>query len=158
MAGLASEIRLGACWVTFAGTDLGYTKGGVVLSLETMTQELIVDQAGQMPLAEIIMGRRCTVMVPLAQTNASVLSKLIPGNTSIGSIYSGVGLDLFDYTGQLVLTAKKNPGDTVTIYKAAPITNMQAVFLPNSERIWPVQFKGYVSAGDGAILGITVAS
>lgn len=165
MAGYAKDIRLGACWVTFGGVDLGYTKGGVVLTIDTSTHEILVDQEGETPVGEVITGRRCTVMVPMAQTDYSKLVDLIPDSEySDGKleISSGIGDDLMDYADELILTAKNNVNDKVTVYKAAPVANLQATYLPANERVWPVQFKGYIPSADeehaGVILGLEYAT
>lgn len=41
------NIKLGACAVSFAGTDLGYTKGGVEVEVSTETLKVTVDQLGK---------------------------------------------------------------------------------------------------------------
>jgi hypothetical protein len=155
MAGDATNIKLGACWVYFGSVtgsigeviDLGYTKGGVTVTIETGSYEILVDQEGQSPVGETILGRRVTVMCPLAETHYERLSKIIPDSTFASStlkIRSGIGDDLMDYTDLLQLTTKADANDWIKVYKAAPVVNLTATFLPNAERIWPVQFKGYV--------------
>lgn len=168
MAGDSTKIMLGAAWVTFgtvAGNigeivDLGYTKGGITVTLETGTYEILVDQEGQSPVAETILGRRCTVSVPMAESNYSRLQKLIPDSTygsDTLSILSGIGDDLMDYTDELVITSKANGSDWIKVYKAAPIASLNATFAPDGERIWPVQFKGFIPETGHAYAGILMA-
>jgi hypothetical protein len=157
MAGNANKIRLGAAWVSFgtvAGNigevvDLGYTKGGVTFMVETGSYEILVDQEGETPVGESITGRRCTVMVPMAETNLERMQKIFPdstwtGGTGIFEISSGIGDDLMDYSDQLYIESKNNPDLWIKVYKAAPVASTQATFLPNSEMIWPIQFKGFI--------------
>lgn len=73
----ATDIRLGVCDVTFKGSDLGSTKGGVEVSIETSTYEVKVDQAGETPLKEIITGTMVTVKVPMAETNLTRLQTMM---------------------------------------------------------------------------------
>ncbi len=155
MAGNANEIEMGAAWAYF-GTptgnigqqiDLGYTKGGITFALETTTYPIMVDQEGDSPVGEVITGRVVTVMVPTSQANYERLHSLIPGSTYIGNVlnvYSGVGADLMDYTDLLQIVRKNDSNKWIKVYKAAPIASFQAVFLPNAEQIWAIQFKGYV--------------
>lgn len=157
MAGTSTDIELGACWVYFgtvAGNvgevvDLGYTKGGVTLTIETGSYEILVDQEGDSPVAESITGRRCVVLAPMAETNFQKLQKLIPDSTYTAAtgtlnVMSGIGDDLMDYADELRLVAKEDTNDVVRIPYAAPVANLQATYLPNAERIWPVQFKAYI--------------
>ena len=155
MAGDGTKVKLGAAWVTFgtvAGNvgeviDLGYTKGGITVSFETGSYEVLVDQEGESPIAEQITGRRCTVVCPLAETNYEKLSKIMPDATYASSTFkvqSGIGEDLMDYADELKVYAKANHTDWIKVYKAAPIASLQATFLPNAERIWPVVFKGFI--------------
>lgn len=175
MAGDSTKIKLGACWVTF-GTitgvigevvDLGYTKGGVTLTIDTSTYPVTVDQEGDTPVAEVITGRICVVGAPLAETSYVKLKKMIPDSTynavtGLLQIKSGIGDDLMDYADELVLTAKDDANDIVTVYKAAPIVSLQAVYLPNQERIWPTQFRGYIPESghtyEDILLGLQLAT
>jgi hypothetical protein len=173
MAGSGNLVKMGAAWVYFgtvAGNigeqiDLGYTKGGISFSLETQTHEITVDQEGITPIAETIMGRRVTVQCPMAESDYERLQLLIPESTyasdSTGyllEIASGVGASMMDYADELVIVSKADPEDWIKIYKAAPVANIQASFTADGERIWPIQFKGYVPevghAHVGQIIGI----
>jgi hypothetical protein len=157
MSGNANDIRLGAAWVYFGtvagnigeSVNLGYTKGGVTLMIETGSYEILVDQEGDTPVGETITGRRCVVMCPMAETNMERMSKIFPDSTwnavtGIFEIASGVGDDLMDYSDELYIESKNNPDLWFKIYKAAPVASTQATFLPNAEMIWPVQFKGFI--------------
>ena len=46
---------------SFGGVDLGFTKGGVEVTVETETHEVTVDQMGETPINEYITSRTCTV-------------------------------------------------------------------------------------------------
>lgn len=63
MAGVydTKNIKLGVCRVSFGGVDLGYTKGGVDVSITTDTHEVNVDQYGDAPVNDIITSRRVEV-------------------------------------------------------------------------------------------------
>lgn len=168
MAGTSTDVKLGSCWVEFgtvAGNvgevvDLGYTKGGVTVTMETGSYEILVDQEGDSPIGASITGRRVTVIVPMAESNYNRLQKLIPDSAySAGllEVNSGIGDDLMDYADELKLTSKADSDDWIKVYKASPVANLQATFLPNTERIWPVQFIGYIPEATHTYAGKLIA-
>lgn len=159
MAGNGAKVKMGAAWVffgTIAGAigqvlDLGYTKGGVGFSMETQTHEITVDQEGISAIADTILGRRVTVDCPLAESDYTRLHYLIPesdlssdGTGTLLEIKSGVGSSLMAYADVLQIVSMQDPNDWIKLYKAAPIANIRSTFTADGERIWPVQFKGYV--------------
>lgn len=155
MAGDGTKVKLGAAWVTFgtvAGNvgevvDLGYSKGGITFTLDTTIREILVDQEGTSPIAATILGRRVTVEVPMAESNYSRLQKIVPESTYSNytlEISSGLGANLMDYADELVITSTQDAQETITVYKAVPTTSLRATFLPDGERIWPVQFTGLI--------------
>lgn len=157
MAGDATKIKLGAAWVEFgtvAGNvgevvDLGYTKGGITVTMDTTVYEITVDQEGTSPVAATILGRRATVDCSLAQSDYETLQKIVPESTySAGTldINSGIGADLMDYSDELKITSKADSDDWIKLYKAVPVTSLRATFAPDGERLWPVQFIGFIDA------------
>lgn len=73
MSGNPQNIRLSACRVRWGGRDLGLTKGGVDVTLKTDTKQVQVDQFGNTPVNEYVLGRGITVKVPLAETDLDTL-------------------------------------------------------------------------------------
>lgn len=73
------NVKLGPCKITYDGVDLGYTKGGVEVTVETSTYEVTVDQFGEAPIDEYITGRTVTVSAPLAETTKENLERIMPG-------------------------------------------------------------------------------
>ena len=59
MASNTKNVKLGVCRVYFGDKeeDLGYTKGGVDVSIATETHEVTVDQLGNTPIIEYITDR-----------------------------------------------------------------------------------------------------
>lgn len=81
MASTTENVKLGTCSVLFGGVNLGYTKGGVEVAVETATHEVTVDQFGSTPISELITGRTVTATVPLAETTLENLVAIMPGAT-----------------------------------------------------------------------------
>ena len=77
------NVKIGVCKVTYDGVDLGYTKGGVEVQVETETYEVTVDQFGMSPINEYIQKRTVSVTCPLAETTLENMVKIMPGATLV---------------------------------------------------------------------------
>jgi len=102
------NVKLGVCQVIFAGVDLGYTKGGVEVSVETEKFEVNIDQFGITPINELVQGRNLTVSVPLAETTLENLVAIMPGATltAVGGTAA---------TGTITITTNPTTGDTILV-------------------------------------------
>lgn len=85
MASDTKNVKLGVCKIFFDGHDLGYTKGGVEVTVTTETFKVEVDQFGKTPIKEYIMGRQISVKAPLAETTIQNMAALMPGATISGA-------------------------------------------------------------------------
>jgi hypothetical protein len=81
MASSTKNVKLGVCQIFFDNVDLGYTQGGVEVSVTTETYKSEVDQFGKTPINEFIQGRQVSVKAPLAETTLRNLVKIMPGST-----------------------------------------------------------------------------
>jgi hypothetical protein len=103
------NVKLGVCTVTFDGVDLGYTKGGVEVEVQTETKQVTVDQFGTSPINEYIMGRSVMARVPLAETTLENLVRIMPGSTLVAT--GGVKA-----TGTITVAAgNASAADTITV-------------------------------------------
>ncbi len=102
------NVKLGVCNVLFDGVDLGFTKGGVEVEVATSTKEITVDQMGETPIGEIIMGRTVQATVPLAETTLDNLVAIMPGSELVSDGAKASGTVTFS-------TAAPVDGDKVTI-------------------------------------------
>jgi phage tail sheath gpL-like len=75
------NVKLGVCRIYFGGLDLGYTKGGVEVTVATETYKSEVDQFGKTPIAEFITARTIMVKAPLAETTLYNAIAVLPGAT-----------------------------------------------------------------------------
>lgn len=152
----AKNVKLGVCKVLFDGQDLGFTKGGVDVTVATETHEVQVDQYGQTPINEYVMGRTVTVKVPLAETTLANLTKIMPGaklvtdataNTARVDVPVAVGQSLLDYAKTLVLHPIAKPeadkSDDFTVHLAATAGGLDFAYKLEDERIFNCEFKGY---------------
>lgn len=152
----AKNVKLGVCKVSFGGQDLGFTKGGVSVTVATETHEVQVDQYGQTPINEFIMGRTVSVKVPLAETTLENLVKIMPGaklisdgtaNTARVDVPTGVGVSLLDFAKELVLHPIGKPesdkSEDFTVPLAATAGALDFAYELENERIYSCDFKGY---------------
>ena len=151
------NVKLGVCRVTFGGTDLGFTKGGVEVSVETQTHEVTVDQMGDTPINEYITSRSCTVTVPLAETTLENLVKVMPGATLVTdtqettkkyvTVPTATGQSLLKVAQTLVLhpiaNADSDKSDDFTVMRAATAGAMSYSYKLDDERIFSCEFKAY---------------
>ena len=151
------NVKLGVCRVTFGGTDLGFTKGGVEVSVETQTHEVTVDQMGDTPINEYITSRSCTVTVPLAETTLENLVKVMPGATLVTdtqetskkyvTVPTATGQSLLKVAQILVLhpiaNADNDKSDDFTVMRAATAGAMSYSYKLDDERIFSCEFKAY---------------
>ncbi|MGS1116739.1 hypothetical protein [Castellaniella sp. UC4442_H9] len=157
MAVNADNVKLGVCSISFGGTDMGATKGGVELTVETTTHEVTVDQTGETPINQYIIGRKVTAKVPLAETTLDNLVKNM-GRRSSGDgrchptlkrvdVPMGVGTGLLDIAHSLVLHPigldRADKSEDVTLYLAATSGVMTFAYKVDEERVFIVEFKAY---------------
>ena len=108
MASKTSNVKLGVCQILYAGVDLGYTKGGVEVSVETEKYEVNIDQFGITNINELIQGRNVTVTCPLAETTLENLVAVMPGATI--SQTGGTAA-----TGTITVATNPANGNTITV-------------------------------------------
>lgn len=92
MASNTKNVKLGVCKVIYDGVDLGYTKGGVEVTVKTDTHKVNVDQFGKTSINEYIMGRDVMAKVPLAETTLENMVAIMPGavlTATGGTVASG---------------------------------------------------------------------
>ena len=128
MASNTRNVKLGVCGVIFGGVDLGYTKGGVEVSVKTDTHKVNVDQFGKTPINELIMGREVSVKAPLAETTLENLVLTMPGATlvQIGGATA---------SGTITIATNPSDGDTIVVngltvtFKTAPTSSVDQVLI-----------------------------
>lgn len=110
MSGMSDikNVKIGVCKVFFDGVDLGFTQGGVEVTVETETRQVNLDQFGQTPVNEYVMSRNVTVSVPLAETTVENLAITMPG--AVINVLGGTVA-----TGSVSFTANPVVNDTLVV-------------------------------------------
>lgn len=157
MASDTKNVKLGVCKVIFDENDLGYTKGGVEVSVTTETHKVEVDQFGKTPINEYIMGRAVQAKVPLAETTLDNLVKIMPGATLVVDgadptkkhveVTTGVGTDLLSIAKELrlhpVALPDNDPSEDFVIPLTATSGALNFAYKLEDERVFNVEFNGY---------------
>jgi len=159
------NVKLGVCQVFYKGEDLGYTQGGVQVTVATQTHKVNIDQFGKSTVNEYIMSRDVSVKVPMAETTLPNLVATMPGATLVGTgaearaiVTSGIGVDLLSIAGELRLhpigKADDDYSDDFVVPLAATAGGMDFAYDVEKERIFDVTFTGYPDAVTKMLFGI----
>lgn len=153
MASSTQNVKIGVCKITFGDQDLGYTKGGVEVEVATETHSVTVDQHGNTPISQYIMGRSIVVRAPLAETTIDNLAATMPGTLVEGTtqkkatVSTGIGTDLRSIAQELRLhpvgVAESDASEDLVIPLAATSGAMTFAYRLDEERIFNVEFNGY---------------
>lgn len=165
MAVTVDNLELGPCQVEYDGTDIGATEGGVTLTIEDVVADVKADQLGDIPAKQILIGRRATVRVPVAENTIENFQKFLPGSTLQGTtqkrvdIETNVGLDLLSQAKQLVLKPLEGGSPTTdehkwfTFYKAAVVGTRELSYSRDTQRIMEIEFVCYPDSTNNNDLG-----
>lgn len=155
------NLDLGPCLVSFKGTDLGLTKGGVEVEFSTDTQTVTADQFGDTVINEFIKSRAVTVKVPLAESDLTKLAAVFPATTLVGTatkklvFKDGIGTSLRAAAGVLILHPKGMPANDKSkdfnVPSAMAKGDMSFAFKHDDQRVYMLEFKGYVDLDTGEL-------
>lgn len=162
--GDTANVKVGVAELTFGGVDLGYTKGGVEVEVTTEKYTVTVDQFGQTPINDYLIGRSIMVTTPLAETTIDNMVSIMPGATKVidgvdplkikADVNTGIGTNLIDIADELIvhpLAAGASVDEDISIAKAATSGNMSFAYNLDSERIFNVQWTGYPDPTTGLL-------
>ncbi len=151
--------------------DLGFTMGGVKVTIETAVADVTTDQFGKVIMKQIVVGRNATIKVPFAETDIQLMSKLmalasyVPDATVTTKkktiLNTPVGADLVASAAQSLKlikavggTASSNANDAFRFYKAAPSGKLEFAFSIKDQRVWEVEFTAYPDSTQSFGLGV----
>lgn len=170
--GTIENLELGPCIVEFGASgalvDLGFTKGGVTMSITTDTADVTTDQFGTVIMKQILVGRNVQVVCPFAETDLTKLSSFIPLTSVTTSgvfqkvlINTPVGADLVASASQILKITKSigsatstDPNDAFKFFKAAATGAVEVNFSIEDQRVWNVTFQAYPDSTQSFSLGV----
>lgn len=143
--------------VKWGTDDLGYTKGGIDVSIATTTHETTVDQFGSTVVNEFITGTSIEIKVPMAETDLDKFLVIFPDAVLSGVtnkrliVKSGVGVNQRSRAKTLVLHSE-SAGVDKTNDIVVPLASCTGSFdfkvSFEDERVYMVTFKGYPTSAD----------
>lgn len=164
----ADNVQLGTCSVLFGATDLGLTKGGVEVQIQTQTYKITVDQFGSTEVNEYITGRTANVKVPMAETDLTLLAAVIPNSTLVTDsvtptkmkldVTTSTGASLRTFAQKLVLHPIAQSATSKNFDFVLPITcptgDFTFAYKLDAERIYEVTFYAYPDLTTGLLYTI----
>lgn len=159
MASSIENVKLGVCTVLYNSVDLGYTKGGVTVSVSTSKYTKTVDQFGDTPIGDVVTGRTVMAKVPLAESTLENLVAIMPGaymNVALDrvDVIPAVGTDLITIAKELILRPLGAVGTTedFVIPLAATAGGLEFSYSNDAERVFSVEFNGYPDTANANVL------
>ncbi len=151
------NLEMGACTVSFKGTDLGLTKGGVEVEFATEVSNVNADQLGETIVNQYIKGRAVKVKVPLAENDIEKMAAAFPGVSLVTDgvdptkqklvISAATGTSLRSLAGPLILHPQErdaaDKSRDVTVPLAMAKGDMSFAFKHDEQRVFMLEFEGY---------------
>lgn len=152
-----ADIIIDAATVTFGGTNLGSTKGGVTIELDSEYTDVTVDQYGTSILDKRLLGENVTVTVPLAEYTQANIGTVLPFSTNVSgsrkNLGSKPGASLLGQADRLVIRPQSTSGAKDIIIHEAAVEDIDTITLsPEEETLLVATFRGMLdltrTAGD----------
>ncbi len=159
-----TNVKVGACSVTFNTTDLGHTKGGVEVSYEPIYHDVSVDKYGETVVEKYLIGEKITAKVPLAELTIANLKVAMPQGTFAGA--ANARLTLGKTAGQragasaaqLVLHPLNmgTRANDIVLHKAYASSTVDLKMKVDEENVYEVEFEALLdeTKSDGNYLGL----
>lgn len=162
--GSASNLTHGPAQVTFGGTDVGHTQGGVTISVSPQNRMRQVDQYGEGELAAIHTGDQVRITVPMAEWTVAALQNVYAAGlkTSLSgstSGYFGIGRSagyIYPTVEMVVIPLiSSEAAKKAVFYRTCPIGDFDNVFNTDDDRIFEVEHAALVDEAktDGENIG-----
>jgi len=159
-----TNVIVGECTVTFGGTDLGHTKGGVEVAYAPIFKDVTVDKYGETIVEQYLIGEKLTAKVPLAEYTIANLRRAMPQTTFAGAantrvtVGAAAGKKSTDDAAVLVLHPR-NEGTRrhdIVFYKAIVAGEVTLPHKVDEEKVVEVTFLALLdeTRSDGNYLGL----
>lgn len=144
-----TKVKVGVCSVTFNGTDLGHTVGGVEVTYTPSHFDVQVDKYGDTIVEKVLTGEKFTAKVPLAEYTIANLKNAMPQGQYAGAANARVhlgkssGASARSVAAQLVLHPI-NEGTRafdVVLHKAYVASEIKLAHKVNETKVIEVEFE-----------------
>lgn len=166
MAGI--NVPIGPAIVEYGtGVDMktfDITKGGIVFTSTSATQDITVDQYGDTIVKSIFKGGSAQVVVPFALQDLERIQAALPNSEYITDgtkekvvVRSNAGYDMLENSKQLIIkptSPDTTPNDWITIPLAGAKTDLEYTYNSDNERVANLTFMAYPDLDDEGTLFI----
>lgn len=161
MAPNLRNVRLGQCVITYNSVDLGYTNGGVEVTIKNDAQEVMIDEYGTAPVKSYHKGTRIEVKAKLSEYAYTTLVQVLNGavlneGNTVDEVTIGQkgGIALSGALLKLHPSQVTGTAQDVEIYKAVVIGESKLPFKLEGETTYEVTFLALVdeTKADGSLL------
>jgi len=139
---------------------LGKTLGGIKVTMETNAADVLEDQNGDAAVNAVLTGSVMNIEATLTRLSVEELRRVMlttepSGGPCITPIENQVGCNLYDLAKALVIKplcgneVSTNPCEWVHIYKTYPLVGLDLTWDKDTQRVFPVKFKVFVSYDSG---------
>ena len=136
---------------------LGKTLGDVKLTMKTNSSDINEDQAGDAAVNAVQTGSLMELVVPLTRLSVDELADVLGVSESgcVIPLVNQVGCDLYALAKRLVIkplcgnAISAIPCQWIELYKTYPIAGLDLTWNKDTQRIFPVTFKVFVSQESG---------
>lgn len=139
---------------------LGRTLGGIKITMETNAADILEDQNGDAPVNAVLTGSVMNIEATLTRLSVEQLRRVmradaVAGQPCVVPIENQIGCDLYSLAKALVIKpicgneVSTNPCEWIHIYKAFPLVSLDLTFDKDTQRVFPVKFKVFVSYDSG---------
>jgi len=159
-----TNVKVGACSITYNGVDLGHTKGGVEMSYEPVYHDVSVDKYGESVVEKYLTGEKWTIKVPLAEFTIANLKVAMPQGTFGGAgnarltLGHSAGTKATTSAAQLVLHPLNmgTRANDIVLHKAYVASTVELAMKVDEEKLMEVTFEALVdeTKTDGNYLGM----
>ena len=159
-----TNVKVGACSVTFNSVDLGHTKGGVEVSYEPIYHDVTVDKYGETVVEKYLIGEKITAKVPLAEFTIANLKVAMPQGTFAGAANARITLGksaggkATTSAAQLVLHPLNmgTRANDIVLHKAYVSSTVDLKMMVDEEKVYEVEFEALLdeTKSDGNYLGL----
>lgn len=144
-------------WGESDAAYLGKTLGDVKVTMETNVSDINEDQAGDAAVNAILTGSVFNIEVPLTRLSVDELARVLNAVASgcVIPIENQIGCDLYSLAKELVIkpicgnVISTNPCEWVRLFKTYPVAGLDLTYNKDTQRIFPVKFKVFVSQESG---------
>lgn len=159
-----TNVKVGACSVTYNSVDLGHTKGGVELSYEPIYHDVTVDKYGETVVDKVLIGEKIIAKVPLAEFTIANLKVAMPQGTFAGAANARItlghtaGTRASTSAAQLVLHPLNmgTRANDIVLHKAYVASTVDLKMMVDEEKVYEVEFEALLdeTKADGNYLGL----